>query len=131
LVCLLMAGLTTLAVLALFTAIMWACAIGARLTSAATTLVLRGFERGWRSVRHSDASCPRCYHVTPRQAYQCSRCLRLHRDLRPGHLGLIFRRCNCGVLLPTMTLRAAWRLEAVCQRCGEPLRLGSAVLREV
>ncbi|HET7018362.1 MAG TPA: hypothetical protein VFI65_30870 [Streptosporangiaceae bacterium] len=131
LVCLLMAGLTEVAVLALFTAIMWACAIGARLVCAAATSVLRGFERGWRSVRHSEASCPRCYHVTPRPAYQCSRCLKLHRDVRPGRLGVVLRRCSCGALLPTMVLRAAWRLEAVCQRCGEPLRLGSAVLRDV
>jgi len=30
-----------------------------------------------------------------------------------------------------MVPRAAWRLEAVCQRCGEPLRPGSAALRDV
>jgi hypothetical protein len=30
-----------------------------------------------------------------------------------------------------MVLRAAWRLEAVCQKCGEPLRPGAAALRDV
>jgi len=30
-----------------------------------------------------------------------------------------------------MVLRAAWHLDAVCQRCEEPLRLGSAALRDV
>ena len=32
---------------------------------------------------------------------------RLHQDVRPGELGLVMRRCECGTRLPTMPLRAA------------------------
>jgi hypothetical protein len=130
-VCLVTAGLTTLVVLGLFAVFMWICAAIAVLFAVLMTVLLRGIERGWRAVIHTEASCPRCYHVTPRPAYQCRRCPKLHRDVRPGRLGLFLRRCDCGALLPTMVLRAAWRLEAACQRCGEPLRLGSAVMRDV
>ena len=131
LVCLLVAGLTTLLVLWLLAVVTWACSAVTLAAFGGTALLLRGGERGWRELMRSEASCPRCYHVTARPAYRCPGCPRLHRDIRPGRLGLIFRRCECGTLLPTMVLRAAWRLEAVCQRCQEPLRPGSAVLRDV
>jgi hypothetical protein len=55
----------------------------------------------------------------------------LHRDLRPGRQGLIMRRCECGTLLPTMPLRAAWRLKAACQRCRKPLPAGAGAVRDL
>jgi hypothetical protein len=130
-VALVTAGLTSLLVSALFALFMWSCAAAAVVFASLLTLLLWGIEQAWRAVMHSEASCPRCYHVTPRPAYQCPRCGKLHRDVRPGRLGLLARRCDCGALLPTMVLRAAWHLDAVCQRCGEPLSVGSAVMRDV
>lgn len=130
-ICLLLAGLTTLVLGAVFALVAWACAAVATVGFAGAVIALRGVERGWHRLMRTEASCPRCYHVTPWPAYRCPGCSRLHRDVRPGRLGLLARRCECGTLLPTMVLRAAWRLEAVCQRCSEPLRAGSAAIRDV
>ena len=130
---LLVAGLTMTAIYLLFALI----AVGFTLVTGAlfwpAAALLRGAERGWRTVMRAEASCPTppCYHVSPRPAYRCPRCARLHRDIRPGRLGLLTRRCVCGRLLPTMVLRAAWRLDAVCQRCGNPVRPGSAAVRDL
>jgi len=88
-------------------------------------------EFSWDRIRGADASCPKCYHVSDRPAYRCPGCSALHRDIRPGLLGIFARRCDCGALLPTTVVRAAWRLTAVCQRCQEPLRLGAAAVRDV
>jgi hypothetical protein len=131
LVCLLVAGLTTLLLAGLFALVMWACAGASAAVFGSGVLLLRGAESAWHARMRTGASCPHCYHVTSRPAYRCPGCRRLHRDVRPGRLGLLTRRCECGTLLPTMVLRAAWRLEAVCQKCNTPLRAGSAVLRDV
>jgi Double-GTPase 2/Sporulation and spore germination len=131
LLCLLVAGLTTLLLAALFALVMWACAGVTAAVFGVGVLLLRAAEGAWHARMRTEASCPHCYHVTRRPAYRCPGCLRLHRDVRPGRLGLFARRCTCGTLLPTMVLRAAWHLEAVCQKCGKPLRAGSAALRDV
>jgi hypothetical protein len=130
-ICLLATGLTMLALAGIFAIITWACSAVVTALFAAGLVLLRAAEHSWRTRMHAEASCPRCYHITPRPAYRCPGCSELHRDIRPGRLGLLFRRCECGHLVPTMVLRAAWRLEAVCQRCEEPLRAGAAALRDV
>jgi len=130
-VCLLVAGLTTLLLAALFTLVTYVGAGISAVVFAATVVVLRGSERLWHRLVRAQASCPHCYHVMDRPAYRCPGCSKLHRDLRPGRLGLVARRCECGTLLPTMVLRAAWRLPAVCQRCLRPLRVGSGTLRDI
>jgi hypothetical protein len=109
------------------------------LLCAAVALVLvhlavglqRTAEALWLWLRGAEASCPKCYYVSPRPAYQCPGCSQLHRDVRPGRLGIVSRRCQCGTRMPTMVLRAAWKLTAVCQRCDEPLRQGAAAVRDV
>jgi hypothetical protein len=129
--CLLVAGLTTITLAVLVALVAWSCAAIAAAALAATAVLLRGAERSWLKVMRTEASCPRCYLVTPRPAYRCPGCSALHRDIRPGRQGVLGRRCGCGALLPTTVLRAARRLEAVCQRCETPLRPGSAALRDV
>ena len=131
--CLLVAGLTIILVAAAFTIVTWACAAVVLVPYTAAVSVLRGTESGWQKVMRTGASCPHphCYHVTARPAYRCGRCDRLHRDIRPGRLGVLGRRCECGALLPTMVLRATGRLVPVCQRCGEPLRAGAGARRDV
>jgi hypothetical protein len=128
---LLVAGLTTVVLFGLLALVTWTSAAVCALTFSAGVALLRGVEKSWHTVMGTEASCPRCYHVTIRPAYRCSGCQALHRDIRPGRLGLVFRRCECGAHLPTMVLRAAWHLEAVCQRCEKPLRFGSGALRDV
>jgi Double-GTPase 2 len=93
--------------------------------------VLRAAQRRRRGRRHTQGACMRCFHVTPWPAYQCPTCLRPHHDVRPGRLGLLLRRCECGTHLPTMASRAAWRVTPLCQRCGAPLPDGAGGVGDV
>ncbi len=58
--------------------------------------VLRGGDFLVRRVRGATASCQHCYLVCAVPVFSCDRCGRLHRDLRPGRLGALWRRCACG-----------------------------------
>lgn len=130
---LLVTGLTALFCFAVFAAVN----IGGRAVTGSAHGALVGLARGWERARrvrlHAEASCPKCFHVTRWPAYQCPQCKAWHRDIRPGKLGLAARRCQCGTRLPTMPLRAAWRLQAICQHqgCGQPLPPGAGALRTV
>ena len=126
-------GVVSAALFVLITAVTLVVSASGAVVSVAVAAVLRGAEAGWRGLIRAEASCPHpdCYAMLARPAYRCQGCGVLHRDIRPGRLGVVFRRCRCGALMPTMVLRAAWTLEAVCQRCGRPLRKGSAALRDI
>lgn len=65
------------------------------------------------------ATCPGCRRVTRLPAYRCRsrHHENIHRDLRPGRLGVWFRRCQCGERLPSTVLRAARTMTAVCPAC--------------
>lgn len=93
--------------------------------------ILRGAERWRRGRKRTQAACMRCFHVTQWPAYRCPRCQRPHHDVRPSRLGLLARRCECGNHLPTRASRAAWRVTALCQRCGEPLADGAGAVRDI
>lgn len=102
--------------------------------------LLRGVDRAWQLVRRAGGTCPRCYEVSRRPAYQCpgphtaldrQGQRDLHRDLRPGRLGVLWRRCGCGELLPTTVLRASAKLAARCPLCLEPLPAGAAAFTDV
>ena len=93
--------------------------------------LLRGAERWRRGRMRIQAACMRCFHVTPWPAYQCPSCGRPHHDVRPGRLGLVTRRCQCGRHLPTLASRAGWRLTPLCQRCGAALPEGAGAVRDI
>jgi hypothetical protein len=93
-------------------------------------VALRAAER-WRGNLPTQAACMQCFHVTPWPAYQCPSCRHPHHDVRPGRLGLLLRRCECGTHLPTMASRAAWQVTPLCQRCGAPLPEGAGAVRDV
>lgn len=93
--------------------------------------VLRSVEWGWQRAVRAEASCPYCYYVSRRPAYRCRSCSELHRDVRPGRLGVLSRRCDCGALHPTTVWRAEGHFPAVCQRCGSGLEGGAATVRDV
>jgi Double-GTPase 2 len=93
--------------------------------------LMRGAERWRRGRMRVQAACMRCFHVTTWPAYQCPSCGRPHHDVRPGRLGLLIRRCQCGRHLPTMASRAGWRLVPLCQRCGAPLPEGAGAVRDI
>lgn len=124
-------SVTGAAVCLLLTAV--ALAVGVLVTAAQLLLsgVLRAGEWAWQRAVHAEASCPHCYYVSRRPAYRCRGCAQLHRDVRPGRLGVLARRCDCGVLHPTTVLRAEGHFPAVCQRCGSGLEGGAATVRDV
>jgi hypothetical protein len=125
--------LVATAVIAVVTAVAWTLGL-------ATAAVLRAVDRAWQFVFRATASCPRCYHVTRLPAYHCpgphpphDRVAGddLHRDLRPGRLGVLWRRCACGHRLPTTVLRAAHGLEARCPICTAILHPRAGVVTDV
>lgn len=116
---------------ALFAAVTGLCLAVATAVAGIVTSAARSVEDLRRRRLQMEASCPKCFHVTPWAAYRCPSCSARHRDIRPGRLGLIRRRCACGTRIPTMAWRAAWHLQAVCQRCSEPLPRGTGALRDI
>jgi len=113
----------------------WLVSIAFTYVSVAAAVLIAAFLRMldalWRRTRQADTFCMKCFHVSPWPAYRCPRCAQVHRDIRPGRLGLFTRRCECGLRLPTRASRAARRLSAVCQRCRHPLSAGPGVVRDV
>ncbi|GAB3408074.1 TRAFAC clade GTPase domain-containing protein [Flindersiella endophytica] len=133
-----LAFLVSFAVAAVFGILLVGAVLGPIVTLAwvlgfLVAATLRSFDLGWQLARRAHASCPTkgCYHVTRLPAYKCFTCGELHRDLRPGVLGVLSRYCACGTRLPTTVLRAGHRLQAICQKCGAPLHSGAAVATDV
>ncbi len=127
------------AVVVLITA---AISAAAWLVGGTIVQLLRGADAGWQAVLRARASCRHCYQLAAVPAYRCLgphppehrlSGADLHRDLRPGRLGVLWRRCGCGWLLPTTVLRAAFsrRLAAHCPSCGEPMLAGAGVVTDV
>lgn len=81
--------------------------------------------------RKAELHCVKCYRVTPTPSYRCAnpRCSTIHRDVRPGPLGVIRRRCGCGTRIPVTVSRAARHLTALCPFCLENAPDGSATRR--
>ena len=118
-----------LVVLILVTAVVWTL-------GTATAVVLRGLDRTGQVVRRSGGNCPRCYQVSSLPVYRCGgphhdHDSALHHDIRPGLLGLFHRRCGCGRRLPTMVLRAARSMAALCPLCGADLHSGAGAATDV
>ena len=116
-------------------AVYWLVSIALTYVSVAAAVLiaacLRMLNAFWRRTRQANAFCMNCFHTSPWPAYRCPGCAQVHRDIRPGRLGLFTRRCECGLRLPTRASRAARRLNAVCQRCRHPLSVGPGVIRDV
>jgi hypothetical protein len=93
--------------------------------------VLRAVDFSVRWWRGTAVTCPNCRYVAWLPAYPCDEadCSVVHRDLRPGRLGVWLRRCQCGTPLPTTILRAARAptLTPACPNCADPLHPGAGV----
>ncbi|MGC5031773.1 TRAFAC clade GTPase domain-containing protein [Micromonospora sp. DT229] len=133
-----LAGLTAGVLLAVVVlAVVFALVTGlAWLAGLAVAAVLTTADRAWQRVFRATGTCPRCYVNSEVPAYRCpgshspqdvQEGRDLHRNLRPGRLGVIWRRCGCGHRLPTTVLRAARSLVAVCPTCQQPLHRTAAV----
>jgi hypothetical protein len=124
------------------TLVVGAVGVGAWTVGVPAVYLLRAADAGWRRAIRARAGCPRCFELTAVPAYRClgphptqDRLSGddLHRDVRPGRLGVLWRRCACGRRLPTTVLRAALshRLQACCPTCGEPMHRGAAAVTDV
>jgi len=127
-------GLATTMVLALLVLAVVAAAVWTIGAVAATGL--RALDRAGRAVRRSGGNCPRCYQVSALPVYRCAGPHRdhesaRHRDVRPGLLGVFYRRCGCGRRLPTMVLRAARSMTALCPLCEADLHAGAGAATDV
>jgi Double-GTPase 2 len=126
-----LASLTSWCCYVVYAAVTRASAVVSRLVLVPAASALRSAERVRRSRLRTDAACMHCFHVTPWPAYQCPTCLRLHQEVKPGRLGVLFRRCICGTRLPARVSRAAWRVTPVCKKCQTPLPAGAGAVRDI
>ncbi len=103
-------------------------------------VLLRAGDSLWRLVFRARGSCPAGFHTFTIPAYRCTgqhtdEEIRddqdVHRDIRPGRQGLLYRRCVCGKVSPTMVLRAARSQQACCPFCKAPLSRGTGVYTEL
>ncbi len=120
-------------VMAATSAVFWAC-------GTAIAVLLRTADRLWRGVFRAKGSCPTGFHTFAVPTYRCGGAHTpaeveagsdLHRDIRAGRQGVLYRRCECGNLLPTMVLRAASSQQALCPYCLDPLSRGTGLHTDV
>jgi len=83
-----------------------------------------------RSGAAATCTTPGCFGHTQLPIVEC-RCGRFHLDLKPGHYGVVRRRCTCGALIPTTATRATPTLRLRCPWCREPLWPGSMLDRNI
>ena len=70
--------------------------------------------------------CPHCYATFNMPQIRCAKCGHIHNDLSPGRSGVLVARCQCGKLLPAITILGRSRLESVCPKCNEELAATNA-----
>jgi hypothetical protein len=100
-----------------------AVALVPRLARWAAIAALRAGDASVRWRHGAAATCPGCRRVTRLPGYLCGSrdCKAIHRDLRPGRLGVWCRRCHCHARLPSTAVRAASALTPVCPACENVL----------
>ncbi len=93
----------------------------------AVMLAYRWLDRGRLLRRRAQVLCPHCYERSPRPSYRCPNpaCTVVHRDISPGPLGIIARRCACGTRFWTTVAAASRSLVALCPVCDAELSGGS------
>src|SRR5262249_5769125 len=95
---------------------------------------LRGIDVAYRIIVRSSAKCSECYEPTTLPSFECpnASCANVHRDVRPGRLGVFVRRCGCGGAMPTMVIRASLaKLHAKCPSCNAALTTGAGSRRTI
>lgn len=101
---------------------------------AAQQVVVLGYRSFDRLVRHRKQAhlrCAKCYRVTVVPSYRCPNfaCSTVHRDVRPGPLGILNRRCGCGTRMPATVGSAGKNLATVCPYCEQDVPAGSGTRR--
>jgi len=67
--------------------------------------------------------CPVCQSRFSLPTYVCP-CGLEHDRLRPGIYGILWRKCNCGAILPTTFLNNRQKLQAKCPVCDNNIKGG-------
>lgn len=78
----------------------------------------------------ASARCPSCFWRTSLPSYACT-CGLVHRDVRPGLLGVTRHRCRCGRAMPTTVTRAGRDHDPQCPQCDQVLERGSGAWTDV
>lgn len=68
--------------------------------------------------------CPNCQTRFIRPSYKCPKCGVIHTELRPSIYGIMQRKCQCGQKLPTTFFNGRQKLQAICAKCGTPIKDG-------
>jgi hypothetical protein len=76
---------------------------------------------------------PSCYQRVPYPGYECpgADCTRRHKDIRPGRLGILSRRCPCGTRMKTLLLFGSSGMKAFCPHCGRWLEHNPGKAQEI
>ncbi|CAH0231448.1 TRAFAC clade GTPase domain-containing protein [Rhodococcoides fascians] len=103
------------------------------LIQQAWILAYRWFDKIGRKKERASLKCAKCYRETDTPSYKCSNpsCTIIHRDVSPGPLGMMHRRCECGTRIPTTVRAAAKVLTAICPFCSEEVAQGSGTRRTI
>lgn len=103
------------------------------LIQVAWVTAYRWWEKLGRRRARASLKCHVCYRETDTPSYKCKNpaCTVIHRDISPGPLGMLQRRCSCDVSLPTTVGKAAKVLDALCPYCDSPLAEGSGTRHTV
>lgn len=65
-------------------------------------------------TRRVEQHCPHCYAMFRLPYFRCPHCGEIHKNLIPGHCGILFAKCSCGQFIPCSVLSHRSKLVGVC-----------------
>lgn len=65
-------------------------------------------------TRRVEQHCPHCYAMFSLPYFKCPHCGEIHKNLIPGHCGILFAKCSCGQFIPCSVLSHRSKLVGVC-----------------
>ncbi|WP_455146426.1 hypothetical protein [Clostridium sp.] len=72
--------------------------------------IFRIIDRTLRVEQH----CPHCYTAFRLPYFRCPHCGEVHKNLIPGHCGILAAKCSCGYFIPSSVLSHRSKLVGVC-----------------
>ncbi len=72
--------------------------------------IFRIIDRTLRVEQH----CPHCYTAFRLPYFRCPHCGEVHKNLIPGHCGILAAKCSCGHFIPSSVLTHRSNLVGVC-----------------